>query len=90
MNDDRRSLQLALYGAAAQAEDASTPVTVAIRYLTDGRTEAVPGASRLLERHKDRPRIPVVLVLSREGDFPPAPRAEAECLRCPFVFVCPR
>jgi len=87
---DRRSLQLALYGAAAKAEGTTPPVIVVIRYLADGITEMIPHASRLLAKHPDVQRIPLVIDQARSGTFVPLPATEAECLRCQFVFACLR
>ncbi len=90
VDEDQQSLHMALYGAAAKADGARGPVTVAIRYLDSGATERLPQASRLLDRHRDRDRIPVVIDQVQGGEFSPSPRSAAECTRCPFVFICPR
>ncbi len=88
-NDDATGTAVALYAAAARAlTTAGAEPPVLIRYLDSGETRAVPDPGRVLTKHG--PRLRTALDQLKRGEYPSAPHDDAECTRCPLVFVCPR
>ena len=87
-SDDAASVGVALYAAAARALAPDAPPGVLIRYLDSGDTRAVPDPARVLAKHG--PRLRQALDRLVRDDYPSAPHDDAECARCPLVFVCPR
>jgi len=87
-SDDAASVGVALYAAAAHALVPDAPPRVLIRYLDSGETRAVPDPARALAKHG--PRLRQALDRLARDDYPSAPHDDAECARCPLVFVCPR
>jgi len=87
-SDDAASAGVALYAAAAHSLAPDAPPQVLIRYLDSGETRAVPDPARVLAKHG--PRLRQALDRLARNDYPSAPHDDAECARCPLVFVCPR
>jgi len=86
--DDAASVGVALYAAAARSLAPDAPPQVLIRYLDSGETRTVPDPARVLAKHG--PRLRQALDRLARNDYPSAPHDDAECARCPLVFVCPR
>jgi len=87
-SDDATSAGVALYAAAARSLAPDAPPQVLIRYLDSGETRAVPDPARVLAKHG--PRLRQALDRLARNDYPSSPHDDAECARCPLVFVCPR
>ncbi len=87
-SDDAASAGVALYAAAARSLAPDAPPQVLIRYLDSGETRAVPDPVRVLAKHG--PRLRQALDRLTRDEYPSAPHDDAECARCPLVFVCPR
>ncbi|HUS16223.1 MAG TPA: PD-(D/E)XK nuclease family protein, partial [Chloroflexia bacterium] len=87
-DEDRTAPRLALVQAAARAHlGADVPLTLALEYLDGGETVDVEIKPRYVQERLARLEKAVLGI--RAGDFPAAPAAADECLRCPFWIICP-